>query len=478
MSFNTHQIYHPLIVNSGWTSQSVSATTISAGTFYGGSLSATYVGNQNVTNQEFRYVSGVTSNAQTQLNNLVNRAESLLTFQSDDFLNNERVFSSGYNLIQTSTSNFIGIEASFKSLEFSSTSVSFDVTQTAITNWSPINFNGDIKSTLIIISGTGSSIISGLSGGSDGRIVIIQNNSSGLIILENDSSKSLLNNKFKFSSEKTHFLVRGKNITLIYKENFGWTNFFNQDLNKNYYLFNDMFSISSNTGTQTAEYGLFKPFAIQKTSGYATFGQSTNFSPSENTFGVLSLSSATPDNVLYPACMIGPSRGLGLSNYTVTVSKIKINSFFDYTGLTAINSAIWFSNQSNYTTGVGSGAALTHGNSSNGSFWVTPITSSTNTNTTNWYLRYGTPPSPTYLVSSVPLSSSTQSWIYFGIYRESTNKIAYFYSYNGNDFFWERFISSSNIAGNGGFFSLGCQTQKASVNPEILCDWVIIDKGF
>jgi hypothetical protein len=98
MSFNTHNIYHPLIVNSGWTSQSVSATTISAGTFYGGSLSATYVGNQNVTNQEFRYVSGLTSNTQTQINNLVNRTERLLTFQSDDFLTNDRVISSGNNI--------------------------------------------------------------------------------------------------------------------------------------------------------------------------------------------------------------------------------------------------------------------------------------------------------------------------------------------------------------------------------------------
>ena len=119
MSFNTHNIYHPLIVNSGWTSQSVSATTISAGTFYGGSLSATYVGNQNVTNQEFRYVSGLTSNTQTQINNLVNRTERLLTFQSDDFLTNDRVISSGNNINFESTNSHLGISASFPSIEVS-----------------------------------------------------------------------------------------------------------------------------------------------------------------------------------------------------------------------------------------------------------------------------------------------------------------------------------------------------------------------
>ena len=67
MSFDTHRIYDPLIINSGWTSQSISATTISAGTFYGGSLSASFVGNQNVTNQQFLYFSGVTSDVQLQI---------------------------------------------------------------------------------------------------------------------------------------------------------------------------------------------------------------------------------------------------------------------------------------------------------------------------------------------------------------------------------------------------------------------------
>lgn len=480
MSFNTHNIYHPLIVNSGWTSQSVSATTISAGTFYGGSLSATYVGNQNVTNQEFSYVSGLTSNTQTQLNNLVNRTERLLTFQSDDFLTDDRVILSGYNTNVFQNGNLVGINANYRSVEVGYTSINISQSESAITDWNPVDFNSGYQSTLINVTAmTVSSIISGLSGGTQGRIVIIQNNSTGLIILENKSSKCNTLNRFLFSNDKARFLVRGSNITLIYIDGNGWCNLYSFDENGDNFLFNDFTGIKKQAqpGVTNSIYGQFRPFAIQTTDSFYLPKEIYSYSPKENTNGVIVVSASTPLNTTRNASFIGPTRGVGASNYTVTVSKLKLDNYYDYTGLTNTLAFSYLSNISNWDTGAGSTTTYAAGQTA-AQFWITPITSVTRTNTTNWYIRYGTSASPTYSVSSVPLSSSTSDWIYLGIYRVNDTNGSFFYSYDGHDYQWERFISGTDVGSNGGFFSLTSSCQITGITPTILSDWIIINKGY
>ena len=335
MSFNTHNIYQPLIVNSGWTSQSVSATTISAGTFYGGSLSATYVGNQNVTNQEFRYVSGLTSNTQTQINNLVNRTERLLTFQSNEFLTNDRVISSGSNINFEYTNSHLGISASFPSIEVSAITTVLTSAQSAITNFNPTNWqiNNTTVVTHIVFSGTESSIISGLVGGSNGKMVILTNYSTGLIILENKSSKTQYSNRFNFSSQGAYFLVRNRTITLIYDQEKGWTNFFPINQNKDFEIFSDFTNVldlrvysPSTPPTATINgYYTYPPFSGQ----YSNSQSLPIISGSSDSNGILVLSSSTT-TTSSQSSGYGANRGCDSNIYSCLIAKCKINDFYNY----------------------------------------------------------------------------------------------------------------------------------------------------
>ena len=60
--------YQNFEVESGITSNFFMSPTISANTISGGALSALYVASGKVTNQEFKYLSGTTSNIQIQIN--------------------------------------------------------------------------------------------------------------------------------------------------------------------------------------------------------------------------------------------------------------------------------------------------------------------------------------------------------------------------------------------------------------------------
>lgn len=476
MSFNTHNIYHPLIVNSGWTSQSISATTISAGTFYGGSLSATYVGNQNVTNQEFIYVSGLTSNTQTQLNNLVNRTEPLLTFQSDNFLTNERIIFSGNNLNFEYNSTHLGISANFPSTEVSSITVSLVSSQTAITDFNPVGWDeSSNKSTYIIITGTTSSIISGLVGGVNGRIVTLTNYSTGLIILENKSTKtSSPNNIFNFNTNGAYFLVRNGTISLIYYESIGWTNYFPLNVNKDFEIFSDFTNVldlrvysSVTPPTPTINgYFTYPPFSGQ----YTATGSLPKISGSNNSNGILVLNSTSPTNT-NQGCYYGSNRGCDSNKYSCLITKIKINSTYDYTGFTSELNCIEVSNNATLKQ-----ALLTFGLNNQYMSWTTPITSVTMSNTTNWYLRWNNSGTKNYYVSSIPLSAST-NWVYFGIYYGDTNNGSFFYSYNNNEYSWELILNSNLNPNNSGLIGLLSRTNSSLISPELYIDWFGINIG-
>jgi hypothetical protein len=477
MSFNTHNIYHPLIVNSGWTSQSVSATTVSAGTFYGGSLSATYVGNQNVTNQEFRYVSGLTSNTQTQINNLVNRTERLLTFQSDDFLTNDRVISSGNNINFESTNSHLGISASFPSIEVSAITTVLTSAQSAITNFNPTNWqiNNTTVATHIVFSGTESSIISGLVGGSNGKMVILTNYSTGLIILENKSSKTQYSNRFNFSSQGAYFLVRNRTITLIYDQEKGWTNFFPINQNKDFEIFSDFTNVldlrvySSATPPSIGVNGYFTypPFSGQ----YTTSNAFPTISGSNDSNGILVIPANSPSNVNQGSCY-GANRGCNGNTYSCLITKCKINDFYDYTGYTSENECIQITNNATLKNGV---ATEMLGTQYMG--WTTPITSATFTNVTNWYLRWNNSSTKVYSVSSVPLSSTTNNWVYFGTYYGTGSNGSFFYSFNNQEYTWELILKSGLAVNAAGLIGVISRTNKSSVSPKLFVDWFGINIG-
>ncbi len=218
MSFNTHTIYHPLVVNSGWTSQSVSAATISAGTFYGGSLSASYVGNQNVTNQEFRYISGTTSNIQTQINNRYNRNHPFITNSGNTTLTNERIFSSS-KLSSETINNEIRLSLPIRNIVLTPLSVVIPASQSAITDFNPVGYNDGIKNQSSFWLINGNSVISGISGGTDGKILTILNNTSNkIVVFENRSTKCHPSNRIFSSLNQAIFLTKNRVLRLMYSE--------------------------------------------------------------------------------------------------------------------------------------------------------------------------------------------------------------------------------------------------------------------
>jgi hypothetical protein len=461
MSFNTHQIYHPLIVNSGWTSQSISATTISAGTFYGGSLSATYVGNQNVTNQEFIYLSGTTGYVQTQINNLVNKNAVLLTTQSDDFLTNDRIVSSGNNINFGYTSTHLGISASFPSIEVGTIGVSLSSSQTAITNFNPVGWNDSVtNSTNIIITGNSYSIISGLVGGVNGRIAIISNFGSGLVILENNSSATTVGNQFKFSSNFPYFLHNNRSITLIYYSGLGWTNYFELEDN-GFLIFDDFLGTSKETYYSTAaDYFSTSRFLgnLQTNGGVISTG-TTGFGEIK----IFTVTAATPTSAR--SVQFGANRrSYGVDN-SVSLSKIKISKSTDF-------------NSTSNSCSLGTYGSLTNNTSSptigNSTYpaWITPITSVTLSNVTNWYTKQGS----SYRVTNIPLDYSVNNWVYLGVYLNNNvgvgvNAVAFFYSFDNKNYFWSSIEIKQTIPQGSSGICINCATNNNNHLPFILSDW-------
>jgi hypothetical protein len=460
--YTTHTIRQPLVVSSGWTTTLFSATTISAGTFYGGSLSASFVGNKNVNDQEFKYVSGLTSNAQNQFNGLVDKNEPLITYQTDNFLTNEKSLSAGTNMSSTITSTHFGLSASFPSLEVSAITIS--ITQTAITDFNPTNWqvSDNIRSTHIIVTGSGCTIVSGLVGGTNGRIVVITNNSLGLIILENLSSKCQIGNRFKFNIGGAYFLPQKRSVTLIYNiSDQIWEEMYPSSNETIFTLFSDYLT----TMPYPIPFGTSVPLATFASNGLSYLNNEFN------TLGVITFSSGTPTegtSAWSNSCLGRAFTQTGNTFYpSLTISKIRINDVYGYTGFTDKNTSLFICDNS-----LNNGSATALNARTSCAYWRTPVTSITYTDTTVWYYGSNT---IGYQPSSVKLSATTNDWIYFGIYDGGllTTPTAFFHSYNGNEYEWD-FIGFVNIAANtggGGFYGVGSYTNKILVSPKISVDW-------
>lgn len=88
----------------------------------------------------------------------------------------------------------------------------------SITGWNDTwdGSTGTGKATLISYEGTGYAILSGITGGSTGRRMIIQNNSNELLILQNENTSSVAGNRFSFDDGLAMFLMPNRNVEFIY----------------------------------------------------------------------------------------------------------------------------------------------------------------------------------------------------------------------------------------------------------------------
>jgi hypothetical protein len=217
-----YNINNNLVVSGSSQSFSVSATTITGMTLTG-QIDAKYIGTGQtinsipnlVTNQEFTYLSGLTGHVQTQINNKVPVTAPLLVYSASPLITNSLIVSAGTNIIITSSQTNYSVSARIASLEVGSILVVTGGNQNyAVNNFNPNGWDGAYpnRATNINILPTNVIKITGLAGGTTGRIATLSNVGSYPIIFESDSAGSTITNTFNF----TYFLNPKSSLTLLY----------------------------------------------------------------------------------------------------------------------------------------------------------------------------------------------------------------------------------------------------------------------
>lgn len=216
-----YNIYGNLLVDGQSKSDSISATTITASTFFG-SIDAKYIGTGTtigqvpnlVTNQEFTYLSGLTGHAQTQINTKATIDSPFITYSASNRLQNYKIISGGTNILTATSSTHFSISAKIGALEVGA----ITVTTSGDSQYSLNNFNPDGLSTAtqIIIIPLNVIKISGISGGASGRYLTITNSGNYPIIFENLGTGSSSSNRFKLTNNESWLLTPNKTINLVY----------------------------------------------------------------------------------------------------------------------------------------------------------------------------------------------------------------------------------------------------------------------
>jgi hypothetical protein len=174
------------------TSYSLSATSISANTFFG-DIGASFIGSGNpanfVTNQEFSYMSATTGNVQTQINTKTSNLENYLIYSGDNsVLTNSYKIVPSLNLTSYTDNNFFYLDAKVNALSWNTIyHQTSGGTNGVLTNYSPPGWNGTYPNlaTEILIDPLSVINIQTLSGNAAGRICKLTNVGKYPIIISN-----------------------------------------------------------------------------------------------------------------------------------------------------------------------------------------------------------------------------------------------------------------------------------------------------
>ncbi len=140
-----------------------------------------------------------------------------LTLAAEAALTNERVFTTGSNLVGTDggPGNPYTLDALIGSLAPNSIVVTPTTRQD---NYAPVGWNGTYPSiaTTIFYNNTSSVVIGGLQGGTEARELWQINVGTKLVILEHESSLSTAANRFNFPDGNAYFLGPGQALRFTY----------------------------------------------------------------------------------------------------------------------------------------------------------------------------------------------------------------------------------------------------------------------
>jgi len=475
MSFNTHRIYDSVIISSGWTSQIVSATTISAGTFYGGSLSASFVGNQNVTNQEFRYNSGVTSDVQTQIDEKYFKNYTFLTNSGNTTLTNERILTLT-NLSSSTLNNEITISFPLKSLVLTPLYIDLSIVSPNLINWNPSGYNESIntKSANFFVRHLNTNftctIISGIEGGVDGKTIMITNVGVGVVIIENLSSKCNPLNKIKTSLNGAIFLTNNRSTTLVYSDSdASWIEIKSYDGDNQFDIFEDFIST---------------PITFRCTSGPGSGCLSRTNSNlqlfTSNTAGVVSTVTSHLDSNHVFLTQNGTTLSTSTSGFMLRPQRLEPNTQMLILGKISLTSETWETTNLRFVLGVTT--EMRTGNLSPWwstnlfSGWATPIDTSPDKSV--FYFVDGNVATSSVSATNLKLSSCTNNWCYLGYNCDGRNPggKSIFYSFDNNEYQLE--YQASLSPGNMGLAGLALRTYSSSTVNGFYVDNIGINSFF
>jgi hypothetical protein len=448
--------YQNFEVESGITSNFFISPTISANTISGGALSALYVASGKVTNQEFKYLSGTTSNIQIQLNSLSNIGEPFLTFSSSTSLTNEKILIEGPGLSLDEFGDKLVINTSLTSTEF--VWINFDMTDpsyTAITNWNPFEFDTGFKATSIRITGLEAnaypSIISGLTGGTNGRIVFITNITPNFpIIFENNSTKCPYSCRFTFSMGEAFFLSSRGTLSLIYDgDSQSWKELYPVSRESMFDFYDDFNYRSTNTyGSSNYGNGLAgRVYSGGGVYGLTGFGDSSSVIFFKGTaapgFGVINGYSSS----------FCPGRQSIYNFRSFFVAKVSVDGL--YSGGLNYNQCVSVSNVGyvrNYSQ-------VCAGSFSSASHWLTSGNSWVNVNG----------PATSVFQTDLQINDTIFNFVFLGICCNGV-KTGFFYSTDGNEYKFSNITTYQNQT--NGAFGMGARvTGTTTPQPTLFCDW-------
>jgi hypothetical protein len=208
-----YYINSDLYVTNNSKTKNILSPSISAVTFFG-NINAQYIGNKDVTNTKFSYLSGLTGYVQNQLFEKLDNSRYVLSYSGQP-LNNERVFTGGTNLSSfTTTNNVIVSHESFSNFILKTIDIS---TQNSLNDYSPTSWDNLFSGqTIMKINPTKTIKISGVANGVNGRNLIIKNVGENLIIFENLGTASTESNRFLLQKNKSVFLMPKSSIEFSY----------------------------------------------------------------------------------------------------------------------------------------------------------------------------------------------------------------------------------------------------------------------
>jgi hypothetical protein len=377
-----------------------------------------------------------------------------LTLAAHAGLDNERVFTPGENTQSSDGGAGGNYNLSVKIGALIPNSVNFS-TDGKSNNINPAGWNdtwvsstGSGKATNINYIGASWAIISGITGGSEGRICIFTNKSNHLVIIENDSTNSTSANRIKTNDGIALFIGPDRSVMLQHQEGF-WR------------------VLSANLWTGFDD---FEQLALTLTSGgplkyhHAINVGSTASAQTANQMGIISSAPASgARGAIYSMIGGGYTPSAGDPSYPIIcVNKIYLSAS------PGVNSRV--------AIGIGNfigGATAFYSSVANGALFAASWDSTVPNASTNWSIFSGSSGSigafaAGAIDSGVPISQCVNAWNVFVVYFDYKNNVYMFF--HSPDLMTYNYVGLRTARPTSGTIGFWHEAVTAS-RPTMWCDY-------